>query len=59
MKIKEITKQELIDLYRNKPFKEVCKILEISDGTLYKILKKSGIPTNRQLNEKQWIRVVD
>lgn len=41
---KEITKEELQELYFTKPNKEICRSLNITNATLVSYLKKFGIP---------------
>ena len=59
MEVIKISKKNLIELYQSKPLKEVLAELNISNGTLYKILRKNGIPTNRETHPVHKIEVVD
>jgi excisionase family DNA binding protein len=46
--IREITKQELQDIYNNYTTAEACKLLGISLTTYYRLLKEAGINKNKR-----------
>ena len=43
MKITEITKQELLEIYSNNSNKKACEILKITNSTLTKYLRQNNI----------------
>ena len=40
---KEITREKLIDLYKNHDTVEIAEMLGVSRATLYKIMDKAGV----------------
>lgn len=56
--MKEITKEELEELYNSRPNKEVCEILGVTNPTLMNYLKHFGIKPKGMGNKKGRIKKI-